>query len=279
MRKEQKFLSAKRLVSISLAIFSLGITFQSCADAKDIIEMEEEKEEDSRNGYLSGRIEYYVRCSYVRNERYKFQNTTEIQYDSNGNVKWEWEDGINGNPIFVHGIQIDFAGSFKVKAGDDIGGYNHIANTWSSFYNYSLYPMMQYEGMDILLTDWDDIIFRVGPDKRIRMECHKDNIPSQANIGFGPIETDDYYSEDDNNFGDDTYCSNSETTYYPYGTWQMFLDFRLIPLSQDPDSVDEIIDDSSEMDMSVYDIMGNKVDRNHLNSGIYFCNGKKILVK
>lgn len=279
MHKQKQIVSPVILAFFLLTFFVFCVPFNSIADTKDRNGMEAP---DSRSGYLDARIKYYVRSSYVNQDTpLPFENTTTVIYNSDGTVNWEWENGFNAEHIVVHGIQIDNAGSFKVKAGDRIGGYYHNASTWSTGYNYNLYPMMQYDGMNILLTDWDDIIFRVGPDKIIRMECNKDNIPSDAKVGFGPIKTD-YYDTYYYYYGgyENPYYVNYKSSEGKYGYWMMFLDFRLIPISMDPDSsVDGIIVDNTETESPVYDIMGNRVDRNNLSPGIYICRGKKILVK
>ena len=47
--------------------------------------------------------------------------------------------------------------------------------------------MMQYDGDDILLINWDDLIFRASSDEIIRFDNNKADLPSEAKIGFGPI--------------------------------------------------------------------------------------------
>ena len=277
MHKQKQIVSPVMLVFFLLTFFGFCVPFNSIADTNDRNGM---KAPDSRGGYLDAGIEYYVRCSYINYDQLPFENTTTVIYNSDGTVNWNWEYGFDEELIVVHGIQIDNAGSFKVKAGDRIGGYYHSASTWDIIYKYTLYPMMQYDGMNILLTDWDDIIFRVGPDKIIRMECNKNNIPSDAKVGFGPIQTDYDYTDYLYYGGyENPYYVNYESSRRKYGAWMMFLDFRLVPLFLNTDSVDRIIDDNSETESPVYDIMGNRVDRNNLSPGIYICRGKKILVK
>lgn len=205
------------------------------------------------------------------------RNISTITYNSDGSVQWDWET-IYDYCIRVKGIRIDEAGSFKVKAGDEIG-YDYWHGTGSNGYSYqiNIYPMMQYDGLDILLTDCENIIFRVSPDNTIRMECDNANIPAQAEIGFGPIYTN--YSEYDSTDYED-YYSNYYSKKYKYGPgWKMFLNFSMKPVNMGMDSIDGIIDDSMKIDAPVYDILGNMVDRNNLSPGIYIYRGKKILVK
>lgn len=59
----------------------------------------------------------------------------------------------------------------------------------------------------------------------------------------------------------------------------MFLNFILAPEGVTPDSVDEIITDDSDADLPIFDLLGNRVERNSLTPGIYIYKGKKILIK
>lgn len=226
-----------------------------------------------RSGYLNTAKDYNVYCTYVRDLGYQLPISTTIEYNSDGTILWSWDNGIGDVPIFIHGTQLDDVGSFKVKAGRYIGGYAHLSQggDWYESYEYRLYPMMQYNGMDILLTDWTDIIFKVGPDNIIRMENSNPNLPAEAKIGFGPIEAN-------------SYCSSSaygfyESTWSEFSYWQMFLDFKLVPVFMNTNAMDSIGEDLGEKDIPVFDLYGNRVDRNNMSSGVYICNGKKLLVK
>lgn len=198
---------------------------------------------------------------------------TYVQYYLDGTVEWIWKSRLaEGYINEVKGTRIDDAGSFRIKAGDIIGAASFSTTRYlREDADISIYPMMQYEGMNILLTHLDDIIFRVDQDELIRMEHDHKNLPSNAKIGFGPIYSGYYYI-----FKDDP------MTRYDYGPeWQMLLDFSMKPLYPKQDAVDEVIDDAAETDTPFYDILGQRVgtDKNNLTPGIYIYKGKKILVK
>lgn len=266
----QKSISSKKFALSALAFFAL---FTLSAKAG----LPEKYGERFSN---DGKVWYKVPLEANWTSAYsgcQYNAISYITYDSDGSVTWDWES-IYDNGVRVKGVRIDEAGSFKVKTGDQIG-FDAWHGTGINGYTYhiNIYPMMRYDGMDILLTDWEDIIFRVSSDNTIRMECDKANIPTQAEIGFGGIETDYFeYNESDSEF----YYGNYYYKKCNYGpSWQMYLDFSLIPLYANQDSLDEVINDSSEHDVLIYDIFGRRVDGNHPAPGIYICNGKKILIK
>lgn len=234
----------------------------------------------------SDRKRYYLVKFSVKNNPVKKNNQilpeseyTYIKYYLDGTVEWDWfgefaEGWISG----VKGTRIDDNGSFKLKRSDVIGHiepYSPLGSLWRNA-NINLFPMIQFDGMNILITDWNDIIFRVGEDEQIRMECNKENIPSEAKIGFGPIYTNYVLSDHSE------YNNNYKVTKYDYGPeWQMLLDFSMKPLYPNQNAIHEIIDDAAEADTPIYDIFGKRMeaDKNSLTPGIYIYKGQKILVK
>lgn len=264
MNKLQKSISSKKFALGVLAFFAL---FNLSAKAGL---PEKYGERFSSDGKVWYKVQLAVDYTPAMLRGYKLPNLTSITYNSDGSIFWDWGNIFDGGGA-VKGTRIDEAGSFTVKAGDYIGSeWIHTnSGTYGMTAEINIFPMMQYDGLDILIPGRGNIIFRVFDDNRIRMECDIKDIPSEAKIGFGPVETN--YNE---------WGGSSGNSTYEYGPgWQMFLDFCMTPVYMGLDSVDGIIDDSMKTDAPVYDILGHMVDRNNLTPGIYIYKGKKILVK
>lgn len=272
MHKLQKIVSVKILTMIALSIIAMfhsNSSFAGMPEKYGIAYTSDGKE------YL--KVQLYTKSCPVWSTGPDFPPIIDLIYCSDGTVTWYWGDIIDGGTKLI-GTRIEETGSFAVKAGSYIGLDSwHGTGANGSSNMISIYPMMQYDGMNVLLTDCENIIFRVSSDNTILMECDKANIPSQAKVGFGPVDTE--YSEWEETDPDILY-SYYYIKKYKYGPgWQMFLEFSLTPIYPYQDSVDDIIKDSSEHEVPIYDIVGKRVDRQNLTPGIYICNGRKILVK
>lgn len=231
----------------------------------------------TKDGRECLRVKFYIYSKSVKDMSYIIPNPTYVDYFPDGSVEWVWVEEKYRDNIGAKGTRIDDAGSFSIKAGTvvDRDYYSGTAEHLSS--KTSLYPMMQYDGEDILLTDWDELIFKASSDEIIRFENSKTDLPSEAKVGFGPIDTD-YSTWRNNGEGEIIGIDTSES--YKYGpNWQMFLDFSMSPDSKYLDSIDEIINDSKATDTPIFDIYGRPVDRTNVNPGIYIYKGRKVLVK
>ncbi len=231
----------------------------------------------TKDGRECSRVKFYIYSKSVIDNGYRIPNPTCVDYFPDGSVEWVWREEDYRDNIGAKGTRIDDAGSFSIKAGTvvDRDYYSGTVEHLSS--NTSLYPMMQYDGDDILLINWDDLIFRASSDEIIRFDNNKADLPSEAKIGFGPIDTD-YSTWRNNGQGEIIGIDTSE--FYKYGpNWQMFLDFSMSPDSKYLDSIDDIINDSKATDTPIFDIYGRPVKRTDINPGIYIYKGRRVLVK
>lgn len=266
---ERKALNSKIAIGIALAITTAISGFHANAG---IPEKYGEKYTSS-NGKECLRVKCYVKCDYVKSEGFTFPALTYLEYFSDNSVRWilnSWGDWI------AEGVRTDDAGSFKIDAGSVIGENFLHGNSTNEFANICIYPMMQIEGRNILLTDKREMIFKVAHDNTFRMEY--DGFPANATGGFGYCYRNYYYHYHDDNVYN--IIGRYRETKYPFGpNWQMFLNFILAPEGVTPNSVNEIFSDDSGTDSPIFDILGNRVEKNSLAPGIYIYKGKKILVK
>lgn len=227
----------------------------------------------SSDGRECLRVKCYVQCDYVISNGFKFRPNTYLEYFPNNTVRWVW----NGYDYKeVEGVRIDDAGSFKIETGAQVGREAWNSNTFHGGAFIGIYPMMQIENRNILLEEKKDIVFKVVHDNTFRVEIS--GIPGNASGAFGPIYAGYYLVKDDD--GDSGTVGHYEKTTYLFGpNWQMFLNFILAPEGVTPDSVDEILTDEPDSDSPIFNLLGNRVERNSLTPGIYIYKGKKILVK
>lgn len=174
----------------------------------------------SDNGQECLRVKFYMNGKTVGDGGYCVSDPSYVDYFPDGSVEWTW-----GRNTVAKGTKIDDAGSFKIEAGNQIYEDSYSGSNSHLNAKICVYPMMQYNGEDILLTGIEEMVFRVSEDDVIRFECDSTNLPSDAKIGFGSIYKD-YYTWDYSGFEGGGRTSES----YKYGPyWQMYLNFAMLP--------------------------------------------------
>ena len=136
----------------------------------------------SDNGQECLRVKFYMNGKTVGDGGYGVSDPSYVDYFPDGSVEWMW-----GRNTVAKGTKIDDAGSFKVEAGNQISEDSYSGSNAHLNAKICIYPMMQYNGEDILLTGIEEMVFRVSEDDVIRFECDSKNLPSDAKIGFGSI--------------------------------------------------------------------------------------------
>ena len=174
----------------------------------------------SDNGQECLRVKFYMNGETVGDGGYGVSDPSYVDYFPDGSVEWTW-----GRNTVAKGTKIDDAGSFKIEAGNQIYEDSYSGSNSHLNAKICVYPMMQYNGEDILLTGIEEMVFRVSEDDVIRFECDSTNLPSDAKIGFGSIYKD-YYTWDYSGFEGGGRTSES----YKYGPyWLMYLNFAMSP--------------------------------------------------
>lgn len=180
----------------------------------------------SGNGQECLRVKLYMNGETVGDGGYGVSDPSYVDYFPNDSVEWVW----GGSNTVAKGTKIDDAGSFKIEAGNQIDEEYYSGTTSHLNSKICVYPMMQYKGEDILLTDIEEMVFRVSKDDVIRFECDRTGLPDDAEVGFGSIDKDYRtweYSE--------IVEGNGTSESYKYGPyWLMYLNFTMSPDAKKP---------------------------------------------
>lgn len=162
MRKLQKIVSVKILTMIALSIIAMfhsNSSFAGMPEKYGIAYTSDGKE------YL--KVQLYTKSCPVWSTGPDFPPIIDLIYCSYGTVTWYWGDIIDGGTKLI-GTRIEETGSFAVKAGSYIGLDSwHGTGANGSSNMISIYPMMQYDGMNVLLTDISSPINRLGDRNQI----------------------------------------------------------------------------------------------------------------